>query len=484
MSLDLASLFQPAPCFTRTAKTGRVIIKAFTSDEFDDWLKDQDRHIASQVYGSGFDAQAGRILALHNTDGAIDTLLLGLSTPVTPYDFAVLPPFIRSNFSSAALQETVFFIDTTQEEIRTHGYLGWALGCYRFTVYKAASTLTPELHIPSHEDITRTKTMMCGITLLRNLVNLPANALGPLELEAVAVQLANTHKAKLKVVKGASLEKGFPLVHAVGKAATPDRAPRLIEIEWGPKDAPRIAIVGKGVCFDSGGLDLKPSQYMKIMKKDMGGAAHALALAQLIMALNLPIRIHVIIPAVENSVSGAAFRPGDVFTARNGLTVENTDTDAEGRLILADSLTYASEFEPDMILDFATLTGSARVALGMDIPPFFTNDTVLEDHLRAMSYAVHDPMWPMPLHTDYRSILKSDIADTTNHASVPGDLIYSAIFLEQFVGLKDKQQPKWVHIDCYAWEANGRPGRTKGGRDTSLRAVYALLEDLYGKGQN
>lgn len=477
-AMHTSALFDIAPCFTRAIKDNHVPIKAFTLSALNEWLDDQDDMIRAQVAHAGFTAKAGQTKIIFDASGAVAYILVGLSEEPSLYDLSSVPAYLQSHMAGDALEKTSFTLDISGAFCRGAALLGWALGCYRFTAYKKAETPLPQLHLEDSEDITRTKAFIRAITLLRNMVNVPANDLGPAQIEMIACELAALHKAKVKVIKGAALQKGFPLVHAVGQAAVKDRAPRLIDITWNThKDAPLLAIVGKGVCFDTGGLDLKPSAYMKLMKKDMGGSAHALALADLIMALDLPVNLRVIIPTVENAVGGNAFRPGDVFTSRSGLTVENTDTDAEGRLILADALAYAAEQKPELIIDFATLTGSARAALGMDIPAVFTNDKDLEATLRDVTWTKQDPLWPMPLHRDYRSMLKSDIADLTNHAAKPGDLIYSAIFLEHFIG--EDNPPKWIHVDCFAWESQGRPGRPRGGKDTGLRGIFAVVEDLY-----
>ena len=308
------------------------------------------------------------------------------------------------------------------------------------------------------------------------MVNTPAADMGPAEIEQAAAELARRSGAQLKVTAGAELADDYPLIAAVGAAATAERAPRLIELEWGKPEDPRVAIVGKGVCFDSGGLDLKPASGMRIMKKDMGGAAHALALAQLVTERRLPLRLHLLIPAVENAVSGAAYRPGDVVKSRKGLFVEVDNTDAEGRLILADALTKAAEAKPGLIVDFATLTGAARVALGPDLPATFVNRDDLAATLEAAARKVEDPLWRMPLWDAYDENLKSDVADLANapNNSMAG-AIYAALFLRRFV----PQEIPWAHLDTWAWRDPGKPGRPKGGEALGLRAVFAALEDLH-----
>ena len=282
----------------------------------------------------------------------------------------------------------------------------------------------------------------------------------------------------VRVTSGDELAKGYPLIAAVGGAATAERAPRLIELEWGKAGDPRIAIVGKGVCFDSGGLDLKSAGGMRLMKKDMGGAAHALALARLITLQRLPVRLHLLIPAVENAVSGAAYRPGDIVKSRKGLFVEIDNTDAEGRLILADALTRAAEEEPELIVDFATLTGAARVALGPDLPAFFTNQDDLAATAEQSARDVEDPIWRMPLWEPYDEMLKSDVADFANATNSPmAGCITAALFLKRFI----PEQMRWAHLDTYAWRDQAKPGRPKGGDALGLRAIFDLLGALYSR---
>ena len=316
-----------------------------------------------------------------------------------------------------------------------------------------------------------------GIALARDLINTPAGDLGPRELAAAARDLAGRHSAKCTVIAGKDLLKqGYPAVHAVGRAA--DNGPRLIDITWGKVKAPRVTLVGKGVCFDTGGLDLKPSSAMLNMKKDMGGSAQALGLAYLIMANELPVRLRVLIPAVENSVSGRAFRPKDIIQTRAGLSVEIGNTDAEGRLILADALTRAGEHSPDLTLDFATLTGAARIALGPELPPLYTDDEALAADLLAAGRAVGDPLWRMPLWPGYRAALDTEIADIKNDASAwaQAGSVTAALFLQRFAPASGA----WAHMDIFAWNPRARPGFPEGGEAQAIRACYAVLKARYG----
>jgi leucyl aminopeptidase len=358
--------------------------------------------------------------------------------------------------------------------------LGWLLAQHRFETYRSKPDEQERgqriLVTGEASKIDAAVGLAEATARVRDLVNTPASDLGPAELEAAVRALAKGTSAKVEVTSGDALAEGYPLIAAVGGAATADRAPRLIELEWGSDSDPRIAIVGKGVCFDSGGLNLKPGAGMRLMKKDMGGAAHALALARLIIAARLPVRLHLLIPAVENAVSGGAYRPGDVVASRKGLQVEIDNTDAEGRLVLADALTKAAEAEPTLIVDFATLTGAARVALGPDLPAFFANDDLLAEQALAASAESDDPIWRMPLWEPYREMLKSDLADMANASSSPmAGCITAALFLQRFV---PKGVP-WAHLDTYSWRDSAKPGRPKGGDALGLRAVFKVVSGLH-----
>jgi leucyl aminopeptidase len=356
--------------------------------------------------------------------------------------------------------------------------LGWLLGQYRFDRYRKSDDAGARILLTQDvASIDETLRLASATGWVRDLVNTGAGDCGPAELEAAAEQLAQRYGATIAVTRGDALATGYPMIHAVGQAAVKDRAPRLIEVEWGDPAHPRIALVGKGVVFDTGGLDIKPSAGMRLMKKDMGGAAHALALAGLVMAARLPVRLHLLIPAVENAIAGNAFRPGDVLRSRLGPTVENTNTDAEGRLILADALARAGEAKPDLILDFATLTGAARVALGPDLPPLFTDDEPLAADLLAAGIALDDPLWRLPLWDGYDEMLKSDIADLVNAPDGGfAGAITAALFLRRFV----PKDTAWAHMDVFAWRPSAKPGRPKGGDAYALRACYAVLKQRYG----
>ena len=360
-----------------------------------------------------------------------------------------------------------------------HAALGWLMAQHRLTRFKSKPEpdIGPRVLLSAEpariDDIVR---LAEATALVRDLVDTPAGDLGPAELERAVRDWAGPAGAEIEVTKGIALEQGYPMIHAVGAAAIPARAPRLIEARWGDPAHPRLAIIGKGVVFDSGGLDLKPASGMRLMKKDMGGAAHALALARLIVAERWPVRLHLLIPAVENAVSGAAFRPGDILVSRNGLTVEIDNTDAEGRLVLADALTRAGEEGAATIVDFATLTGAARVALGPDLPATFVNDDQLAAELLAAGLEVGDPLWRMPLWDGYDDMLKSDLADLANSADSPfAGSITAALFLRRFV----PEGATWAHLDTFAWRPTARPGRPRGGEALGLRAAHAALRQRY-----
>jgi leucyl aminopeptidase len=359
------------------------------------------------------------------------------------------------------------------------GMFGWITGQYRFARYRSEDKAQgPRVLLTAQvgqiEALAAEAEAEC---YLRDLVNTPAEDMGPAALEAECERLAKAHKAELAVVRGDALEQGYPMVHAVGRAAARHHAPRLMHLAWGDPAHPVLAIVGKGVCFDSGGLDIKPSAGMRLMKKDMGGAAHALALAGLVMGARLKVRLHLLIPAVENAISGASFRPGDVLSSRKGLTVEIHNTDAEGRLILGDALTRASEENPDLIVDFATLTGAARVALGPDLPALMARADATAEAFLAAGKANDDQPWRLPLPEAYREYLASDVADMANASANPfAGASVAGLFLDRFVG----DGLDWVHFDTFAWNPMPRPGRARGGRGLGLRAAWHALKARYG----
>ena len=438
--------------------------------------KDLPLSATQWVESTGFAAKEGEICLVPGAEGGLAAVLFGYgksgSKTRSPMLAGLLPtklPQGRYHYASTAM----FGDDAQALFIAT---LAWHLGAYRFDRYKENANPLPELDWPEGVNKDEVTLQAKGCNLARDLINIPANDMGPEELEGVTRGLADTHGAKMTVTKGEPLEKTFPMIHAVGKAST--RPPRLLDFVWGKDTDPKITLVGKGVCFDTGGLDIKPGSSMLLMKKDMGGAASVLGLASMIMTAKLPVRLRVLIPAVENSISGEAFRPGDVLQSHKGLTVEIGNTDAEGRLVLADALSLADEEEPELMVDMATLTGAARVALGPDLPPFYSDDTALVDALAGESMSQWDPLWNMPLWDPYDADLSSEIADV-NHISTGGfaGSITAALFLRRFVS----KAKAWAHFDIYGWAPKPQPGRPKGGEAQAIRALYGYLSSRYGR---
>ena len=416
---------------------------------------------------AGFEPKPGQYLALPG-EGGLGGILFGLENGGDAKDL-FLPGRLPQQLPGGVYR---FANDPHDTRLAA---LAFALGAYRFTRYHKSEGRKIKLDLPQSLDHEELEHVVEAVTLVRDLVNTPANDMGPPELEDAARALAGKHGARVNSTVGDDLLRdNFPLIHAVGRAAA--RPPRLIDLTWGEADHPRVTLVGKGVCFDSGGLDIKPESSMLNMKKDMGGAATALALAHMIMARGLPLRLRVIIPAVENAISGAAFRPRDIYTSRKGITVEIGNTDAEGRLILADALALADEDDPELIFDFATLTGAARVALGPDVPPFFTDDDQLAQALMTHAAAENDPLWRLPLWRPYDEMLESKVADINNVGSGgQAGAITAALFMRRFVSAKS-----WAHFDVFAWSPRSRPGRPEGGECQAARAIYALLAARYG----
>ena len=430
------------------------------------WLLTVSQSRKDWVQASGFEASPGQACALPSEGGGIGAWLFGIQPEGWLIQLAAV--FSRLPEGDYRLQG-----DWTREQ-RLQASLGWGLAAYRFDRYKAAKGGQPRLVLDEDID-SDARRLLEAQSLVRDLVNTPTEDMGPQHLADAVEKVAARYDARFKAIEGDDLlTKNFPAIHAVGRASS--RAPRLLELVWGEEDAPLLALVGKGVCFDTGGLDLKPAAGMALMKKDMGGAAHVLALAALVMEYQLPVRLLMLIPAVENAVSGNAYRPGDVIPTRKGLSVEIGNTDAEGRVILSDALTYASEQKPDLVIDMATLTGAARIALGPDLPPLFSNRDEVAEGIGSAGLEVEDPLWTMPLHQPYTKMIESPIADLNNAAPSPfGGCITAALFLEHFVDKSDA----WVHIDTFAWNQADRPGRPKGGEALGLRAVFRYLQQRY-----
>jgi leucyl aminopeptidase len=415
---------------------------------------------------AGFEPKPGQCLLLPAADG-LGGVLFGLEGADEPINL-FLPGRLPEQLPGG-----VYRFANEPHDTRLAA-LAFALGTYRFVRYRKAERPQAQLDLPQGVGRIELERTVEAVTLARDLINTPANDMGPAELEQAARALGSRHGANVTAVVGDDLLAGnFPLIHAVGRAAV--QPPRLIDLQWGEANRPRVTLVGKGVCFDTGGLDIKPDASMLNMKKDMGGAATALALAHMIMAGGLKVRLRVLIPAVENVISSAAFRPRDVYPSRKGITVEIGNTDAEGRLILADALALADEEEPALLADFATLTGAARVALGPDVPPFFTDDDKLADELSRCGGSENDPLWRLPLWRPYQAMLESKVADINNVGSGgQAGAITAALFMRRFVAAAS-----WVHFDIFAWTPSAKPGRPEGGELQAARALYALLADRY-----
>lgn len=431
------------------------------------WIAGRAETLRNTLAAQGWTGATGSTAFTYDKNGKINAVYIGASDKVGLYTVCALVDKVTDGL----FEITPTHLDKDElESICT----GWLLACYRFSAFKSARKDFPKLIAPEKADATRINAYAHAIYLVRNLINLPPNALGPEALANAALTVAKNFSAKSRIIEDQDLlTENFPLIYGVGDGS--ERRPRLIDFTWGNAKHPKITLVGKGVCFDTGGYDLKPSAAMLLMKKDMGGAAMALGVALLVMALKLPVRLRVLIPAVENSVSGRAYRPSDILQSRKGLTVEIGNTDAEGRLVVADCLTLACEESPDLLIDFTTLTGAARTALGFEIPALYSNDDKIAQDLQKIGIAIDDPLWHMPLWQGYKNDVTSPNADLSNSGNNPAGSITAALFLEHFV----TPDTPWVHLDHYAWEASGKSGRPKGGADTGLRAIFAYLEKRY-----
>jgi leucyl aminopeptidase len=416
---------------------------------------------------SGFDGKPGSACLVPDANGKLARVVVGVDRQESLSALAALPLMLPTAEYTLASESVPLDPQLSA--------LGWALGCYQFTRYRNAKRPGSPLVVDA-ATLAALTPLIEATYFVRDLVNTPTEDMGPKQLADQVKQLGKTYKAKVREWVGEELlEDNFPTIHAVGRAS--HRPPRLIELSWGKTSDPKVVVVGKGVCFDTGGLDLKSSDGMRWMKKDMGGAAHAIALAGLVMEAKLPVRLTLLVPAVENAVAGNAMRPGEVITTRGGHSVEVDNTDAEGRLILCDALAYAAEQKPELIIDFATLTGSARVALGPDLPALFANDDQLADAALACGNAVADPLWRLPLWRPYRKLLESYLADFANAGpSRHAGAITAALFMERFI----PEGMPWLHLDTYAWNDGDRPGRPRGGEAMGLRAMFALLGKRYG----
>lgn len=437
-------------------------------DKLEGWLSALPERVAGWVRANDFIGSIGQTLMLVDENGAAMAAVAGYGTAAKR---------ARGRFHLAAaaakLPKAVYRIESGVPEDQLEiECLGWLLAEYSFDRYHKSTPMGAKLACPGGVDLAELQVLATGEALTRDLINTPASDMGPPDLEKAARTLASQHKAEFEVIEGdALLKQNFPMIHTVGRAA--DRAPRLIDMRWGTK-GPKLTLVGKGVCFDTGGLNIKPAASMGLMKKDMGGAAAVLGLAHMIMANQLPLQLRVLVPAVENSISGNAYRPQDILTSRKGLTVEINNTDAEGRLVLADALAYADEEKPDQIISMATLTGAARVAVGPDLAPYFSDDPAFVDALDSAAATVADPVWRMPFHDPYELMIEPGIADLDN-APKGGfaGCITAALFLRRFV-----TDSAYAHFDIYGWQPSASPARPKGGVGQGTRAIYAALPKL------
>jgi leucyl aminopeptidase len=441
-----------------------------TESDLPRWLSEQPPQVANWVRNHAFQAERHRVLAYPGVDGGIGGAVAGLGSLRAVGELKL---WHAAGLSDRLPAQTYHVANELRQDAATHFVLGWLMGAYRMVRYRSVAPATPRavLVAPPEADLAYAEAAAAANSFARDLINTPANDMGPAELAAAATDLATRFGARSSVIVGAELQaRGFHLIHGVG-AGSP-RPPRLIDLRWGNSDARKVTLVGKGVCFDTGGLDLKPSAGMLLMKKDMGGAACTLGLAQMLMQLDAPVQLRVLVPAVENSIDGNAYRPSDVLRSRKGLSVEIGNTDAEGRLVLADALAEADAERPDLLIDMATLTGAARVALGPELPAAFSTDENLLATLRIRGEEEADPIWPLPLWAGYDDELASKIADLGNVSAAPfAGAIIGALFLKRFV----TATPSWLHLDLYAWNAKDRPGRPVGAEAQCIRALYRLI---------
>ncbi len=445
--------------------TNSIPINVVLKSEFSTWKKVQSDALQNWIETAQFKPKRSALLCVPDAQGTMDSVVVVADEQDLTWTLGScvkqLPPGHYHISSNQNYDEKI--------------YLGWILGAYQFSQYKKSKSRSCKLFVDSSINIHLIEAQARAITTVRNMVNTPAADMMPQHISNECKTIAEEFNQSITEVVGDDLlNQNYPVIHAVGRASV--HAPRLIEFNWGDSKHPKVCLIGKGVSFDSGGLDIKSSQGMRLMKKDMGGAAHVVGLAYAIMKLNIPIQLHVLVPAVENAISGDAFRPGDVLPSRNGKTIEIDNTDAEGRLILCDAITKAVEGKPDLIIDFATLTGAARIALGTEVPAFFSNDDLLANELTKASESTQDSIWYLPLHKPYRYMLDSNIADICNSAaSGYGGAITAALFLSEFVPV----DIKWVHFDVMAWNTRAREGRPKGGEAMGLRAVLEFLQQHY-----
>ncbi len=457
---------------TPTEASDATPLHALRRQDLEGFLARRRAGVRAQAEAAAFKASAGQTCAIVRADGRVEIALLGLGGDETPSPMAV-------RAAAAKLPAGDYRLASAPRALpAVHAAVAWALGAYVYDRYKPKADRKPRrLVVPDPGVLEQARRIGHACALARDMVNTPANDMGPLQIETIAREMAERYGARLDVVAGEALrEAGYPAVYAVGRSAEAARAPRMIELTWG-SEGPLVAIVGKGVVFDTGGLDLKPSASMRLMKKDMGGAAHALALGRMVMDAGLKLRLVVLVPAVENAVSAEAMRPGDVISTRKGLTIEIGNTDAEGRLILADALARAAELEPELTIDMATLTGAARVALGPQVIPFFTDDEALAREIVAASARAADPLWRLPLWEGYMDAVEGEIADLRNdpEAWAQAGSITAALFLRKFAPAHG-----WIHLDIFAWNPKSRSGSPVGAEAQAIRGLFDLLQRRYG----
>ncbi len=467
--------------FSSHKRKRHIGISITNKSDFKALYKKLDKADQNLCAENGFEGKSGQALIIRDADGTAHSIIAGTDKDCRYEDGAKIYDAIKSSFSKSTLDNASFEIEAgkLKPDQLERLCIGWGWAAYNFDIYKKEEKeqKSPALIISKTLNKKRINAFVESVCLIRDLVNIPANDMGPDELEQAAKALTEKHEISLKVIKDKALiTKNFPMIFDVGKAS--ERRPRLLDFTWGNAKHPKITLVGKGVCFDTGGLDIKPSQFMLTMKKDMGGSAHVLGLAHMIISLNLPIRLRVLIPAVENSVSGNAYRPSDILQSRKGISVEVGNTDAEGRLVLADALSYACEESPELLIDFATLTGAARVALGHDLPALFSNNDKTAYKIQTMSAKpnIDDAVWNLPLWQPYRKELDSPVADISSTGGKAGATT-AALFLQEFID----NDIEWIHMDVFAWEQSGKTGRPKGGADTGMRAIFAFIEERYDK---
>lgn len=468
MNFSALSFFAPADA------PGAIPLHAVTAEKFSAFEAAQSAEVKNWLAATGFKGEAGRIVLVPRADGTLAMAVMGLGKDEDLLAFGTgserLPAGIYRVASAPSRYSDAFIT------------LGWALGAYAYRAFKPkkdeGEKKRPLLSMPDSAGVAEAMMMADAIALARDLVNAPANHMGPGDLEDQVLRLAERSGARFGVIEGEDLlGRNYPLIHAVGASASAERAPRLIELVWGDDSAPKVTLVGKGVCFDSGGLNIKPGSGMATMKKDMGGAAAMIALARMVMDAKLNVRLRLLVPAVENAISDRAYRPGDVFTSRKGLTVEIGNTDAEGRLVLADALADGDDEAPELMVCMATLTGAARTATGFELPPFFTHDEALAADLARLSVTEQDPMWRLPLWKGYESWIEGKVGQLTNSTTSPyAGSITAALFLNRFV----TRTRSFVHFDVAAWIDHARPGRPVGGEALCIRALFRLMKERFG----